>query len=67
VRIYLWFANEETINRLSKYTLTFVNNNTLLCGFCGGPITGLEPPWEVGAKEVCPHCGGDLIFPRAEW
>ena len=68
MRIMCWDYDsyKEVPREYAEHTLEFVddlpNGNCLAnCGYCGEEIELLKE------LQNCPHCGGNIVFPRANW
>lgn len=65
MRIFLWQQSDDVFRALNKNSLLFDGDHpdggcVVICGFCSEKFNEHE-------KTVCPGCGRDLIFPRADW
>lgn len=70
-RIYLWdWKTWESIPQdLKDHTVSLVEDlpngmTRLKCGHCHNEFDQASGPSQF---ESCPVCGGDIIFPRADW
>jgi len=74
MRLYQWHIDyskpltaKETRLHLAD-TVRFVDDvpgGTLLQCPCGKEF--VDPPVTQPDLENCPHCGGDIVFPRCDW
>lgn len=66
VNCWNYTSYKEIPKEYIEHTLKFVddlpNGNCLVvCGYCGEKLELSED------LQNCPHCNGNLIYPRADW
>lgn len=69
MKIYTWGYRsyddvpEKYRNNTVEFVEDGVDSTVLNCGFCGEEFED----YDDDSVESCPHCNGDIIFPRSEW